>query len=298
MSQKRAIAVQHRTVLEPKALLAVKGRTAATTEVYRGAVRRFVSWAGEHSRPLGIPGLAEYVDVLRSGGASAAWINLVRCSIKAALMQAALRGGMDARELMLLKSAIEEIPGDRVPLPDIKVVSTEERKRLFEGMPARVRLIARFLYATGCRVSEALAVRYEDCKADGERIVIRLHGKARKERFVRIPAKLLKQIDREFDARRSGTRVFLFQTRNGAQYLRQYVYREIARASRRILGRKLGPHVMRKSRASDLHLRTRDLKGVSEFLGHSDVSTTARLYVRSRLTDADLFADLSDDDYL
>ena len=193
MSQKRAIAVRRRTVLEPKTLLAVKGRTAATTEVYRGAVGRFVSWAGEHSRPLGVPGLAEYVDVLRSSGASAAWINLVRCSIKAALMQAALRGGMDARELMLLKSAIEEIPGERTPLPDIKVVSREERQRLFEGMPARVRLISRFLYGTGCRVSEALAVQCEDCKKDGDRIVIRVHGKGAQGKVCEDPCRAVKR---------------------------------------------------------------------------------------------------------
>ena len=173
------------------------------------------------------------------------------------------------------------------------MVSKEERLRLLEGMPARVRAIARFLYASCCRVSEALMVLVDDCKKDGSVMVIRVHGKGAKERFVRIPVELYKEIARVFSSRwyRPGEkRRFLFESKNGGRYSRQYVYREVSRAARRVLGRRLGPHVLRTARGTDLLTKTRDLKGVADAMGHADVSTTARWYVRSRLSDDELFA--------
>ena len=157
-------------------------------------------------------------------------------------------------------------------------------------MPARVRLLSRFLYATGCRVSEALAVRVEHCRRDGARVMIRLGGKGRKERTVRIPLGLAEEIEKNFRARRGQEkRSFLFETRFGNRFTRQYVSREIERSARRVLGRTITAHDLRHSRGTDLYARTRDLKGIAEFLGHTDTSTTARYYVRSVLSDEQLF---------
>lgn len=80
----------------------------------------------------------------------------------------------------------------KLPGPDVQVVTPEERRRLLEALPQRVCLVARFLYATGARVSEALEVRRDQVTIDGERARVRLvKTKGDKDRYVRIPQLLL-----------------------------------------------------------------------------------------------------------
>ena len=99
--------------LEAQSLMAVQGKSESTTASYRGAVKRFVSWAAEGGAALGVDGLAAYVEFLRRPGVSASTLNLARSAIKVALLQAAERGGMAARELAVLKTAMQGIRGRR-----------------------------------------------------------------------------------------------------------------------------------------------------------------------------------------
>jgi len=91
--------------------------------------------------------------------------------------------------------------------------------------------VARALYATDARVSEFLAVRRDQVSLDGDRARVRLvRTKGDVERLVRIPAGLLAEIDAEYQA---PGRAFLFESRHGHPFSRQYVSRELTRASKR-----------------------------------------------------------------
>ncbi len=273
--------------LSARALLAVKGGSATTTEAYRGTVRGWIAWAKDHGLGIGSEALAGYVADLREEGAGTGKINMALYAGKAALLQAAHRAGMSARELALLKGALDSLKGTRQSEPDVQVVTPEERRRLIEALPLRVRLVTRFLYATGARVSEALAVRRNHVAIDGERARVRLvKTKGDVERTVRIPRALLEEIDAEYG---KPGRIHLFESRYGQPFTRQYITREIARAGRRELGRRIGAHVLRHSRATDLYQSTRRIKAVSALLGHSGVDTTARYYVRDTFSDDELF---------
>jgi integrase len=247
-------------------------------------VRAFLSWAGE--RVASVELFAAFIESERGAGASASKLNRDLYGGKAAILQAAGRQGMATRELAVLKSALDSIPGAKVNAPEIRVVPPEERARLIKALPLRVRLIARFLYATAARVTEALEVRLTDVKTDGERVLLRFHGKGRKERWTRIPVSLLEEIEEEYGVK---GREYLFESHHGRPFSRQYVTREIARAARRVLGRRITAHDLGHSRATDLFQKTRRLKGVSEMLGHASTATTARFYVRDSLTDDELF---------
>lgn len=275
------------TGLSARGLLAVKGGSPGTTEVYRGTVRGFITWAKDHGQGLGAEALARYMFELKRQGAGSGKRNLALYGNKAALLQAAHRAGMPAQQLALLKGTLDSIKGAKQPEPDIQVITPEERKRLLEALPLRVRLVARFLYATGARVSEALAVRRDQVTIDGERARVRLlRTKGDIERNVRIPKGLLEDIEAEYAG---PDRVYLFESRYGQPFSRQYITREIGRAGRRVLDRQIGAHVLRHSRATDLYERTRRIKAVSELLGHSSVSTTSTYYVRDTFSDDELF---------
>src|SRR5690606_16130924 len=110
---------------------------------------------------------------------------------------------------------------------------------------ARLRLFIRTLYATGCRVSELCGIRLSDCEERGEAVKIRVLGKGRKERFVRIPSDLFKEARAVF-----GGQEWLFETSGGRPHRRCYVSDSIAALGRRVLDRKISAHVLRHSFAT------------------------------------------------
>jgi len=73
-------------------------------------------------------------------------------------------------------------------------------------MNDRGRGFVRFLYATGCRVSEMVGIRLTDCQANGE-VTIEVTGKGNKARRVRIPEEFYQELRITF-----GGSTWLFET--------------------------------------------------------------------------------------
>jgi integrase len=271
--------------IDPPALLEVKGKSVETTTHYRRAAAAWIAWA--KGRPLTAHLFAAWIESERRRGTGTAKLRVELFGGKAAIMGAAVSAGMSARELAGLKTALDSIPIPKVQkVPDVEVLDGRERHMLISAMSPRMALVVRFLYATAARVSEAVGIRESDVKVDGQSARIRLQGKGRKERTVRIPLDLLCEINTEF---KSARRVFLFEGRPGKAYCRSHISRSIGIVAKAELGRSFGAHIMRHSRATDLFAKSKNLKGVSEMLGHADISTTARYYVRSTLSEDDLW---------
>ena len=262
-----------------EALLQVKGAGALTTAAYRSALAAFL----ESGQAVTVEGFAAYIHQLRRTR-SAATVNQALAAGRKGFLQAAERLGMPAREVSLIRGALAEIPAVKKAPPDVAVVSPEERLALFAALPLRMRLVAETLYVTGARVSEVLTIRRDQVKPNGTTVELRLYGKGGKERVGRIPKELYRRI---LEVYPEGT--YLFQSRAGQHFKREYISREIARAARRVLGRSVSAHVLRHSRATDLLASTKRIKAVSRLLGHSDEATTLRFYVHDAFSDEDLF---------
>lgn len=261
------------------ALLLVKGKGTRTTEAYRGALRSFLA----SGQPVTVEGFREYVQAMK-GKRSAATVNQALSAGRLAFRQAGERLGLPARELAVINQALADIPAVKRAPPEVEVVTSEERARLFEALPLRVRLVAEVLYVTGARVSEIVNVRRDQVKVNGS-VELRLYGKGGKERAARIPLAMYRRILAEFPAGE-----FLFVTGPGHAFKREYISRELARAGRRVLGRSFGAHVLRHSRATDLLATTHRIKAVSRLLGHADEAVTLRYYVKDSFSDDELFA--------
>lgn len=194
-------------------LLQVKSARELSTAAYRSALRAFLS----SGWPPTVEGAAAYIERLR-GRRAASTVNKTLSALRKAFAQAGESLGLPAREMAVIKGAFEAIPGVKKAPPEVAVITEEERTRLLATLPLRIRLIAETLYVTGG-----------------------------KERVGRIPAELYRRILAEFP---EGT--YLFESRAGQHYKREYVSREIARAAKRVIGRSVSPHVLRHSRATDL----------------------------------------------
>ncbi|MBA7530340.1 Tyrosine recombinase XerC [subsurface metagenome] len=260
------------------ALLKVEGRGERTTEAYQGAIRAFAA----SGQPATVEGFAAYVEALKATR-SAATVNLAVAAGRKAFAMAAERVGLPARELAVIKGALAEIRSVKIAPPEVSVITPTERRALLSALPLRLRLVAEVLYVTGARVSEILGVRRDAIRVNGA-VELRLLGKGGKQRDAKIPQDLYGRILAAFP---SGP--FLFTTGQGNRYAREYVSREIGRASKRVLGRRIGAHVLRHSRATDLLAATHRIKAVSRLLGHSDEATTLRYYVKDSFTDDELF---------
>jgi tyrosine recombinase XerC len=142
----------------------------------------------------------------------------------------------------------------------------------------RDRVIFEFLYSTGCRIAEAMALNVTDL--DLQRRAVRVMGKGRKERFVFISKKtevMLKtylQRRTTFVAQGRGE-LALFINRQGkritARGVSYLLYRYLAS---RQFKKKVSPHTFRHTFATHILNRGADIRVVQELLGHASLSTT------------------------
>ncbi|MEQ1736257.1 MAG: tyrosine recombinase [Rhodoglobus sp.] len=142
----------------------------------------------------------------------------------------------------------------------------------------RDKALLELMYATGARVSEAVALNVDDV-ADGD--VVRLFGKGGKQRVVPVGSFARSAIEtylvraRPALSARGTSTPALFLGARGHRVSRQNAWLIIrAAAERAHLGIDISPHTFRHSFATHLLAGGADVRVVQELLGHSSVATT------------------------
>lgn len=163
----------------------------------------------------------------------------------------------------------------RAPAADLsaRILTEEEVRRLAAAAAdSTTRALVVFLYATGCRISEALGIRWHDVHLtpDGG-AVVSLLGKRDKRRHVRIDSNVLVAIGPVKDR---DAPVFCVR-------YPQQAWGRIARLSKRELGRRIGPHHLRHSHVSHALDRGAPVHLVQATVGHASLATTGR-YAHAR----------------
>jgi integrase/recombinase XerD len=158
----------------------------------------------------------------------------------------------------------------------------------FDGTPKAVRdrALLEFLYGTGARIGEAVALDVDDL--DLERATVLLHGKGGKDRVVPVGGYARSAIDAYlvrgrpvFTAARAATsgstagRAALFLNARGGRLSRQSAWTILREAADKAGVRAaVGPHTLRHSFATHLLDGGADVRVVQELLGHASVTTT------------------------
>ena len=163
-----------------------------------------------------------------------------------------------------------KIPMAKVPKNLPKYVSNEE---ILDGinlidrsniMGLRDYALVLFLYASGCRISEALSVQRADIVEGWLKIRF---AKGEKERVVPL-APVATQALEIYLAEQTMASPYLWLNYRGEQLSRISAYKIV----KKYLG--VSPHVLRHSFASSLIIGGADLRVVQELLGHSSLETT------------------------
>jgi integrase/recombinase XerD len=142
----------------------------------------------------------------------------------------------------------------------------------------RDRTMLEVLYATGLRVSELVALTFE--QVNMRQGLIRCVGKGNKERLVPLGEVALDWLQQYLLESRPGllngaVTDDMFPTRRGKAMTRQAFWYLIKRYAKQAhIGKDLSPHTLRHAFATHLLNHGADLRVVQLLLGHSDLSTT------------------------
>jgi len=180
-------------------------------------------------------------------------------------------------------SRLLAIPVKRCPRAVPGYFSREEVEAILATTDSRTwigrrdHLLFVFLYNTGARISEALALRPDEIQSR----VVRLHGKGRKDRVVPIWARTAAELHRwcRENEIRSGQHIFPTAdksclTRQSARLRLKIALRHATAVCPTLAGRKLGLHSFRHSCAMHLLQSGVALEVIALWLGHERPITT------------------------
>jgi len=148
----------------------------------------------------------------------------------------------------------------------------------------RDRALLEFLYATGTRISEALALSVDDVVDENNHVgeAIRVTGKGNKQRIVPIGSFARAAVDAYLTrsrpalvTRSTKSSAVVFVGARGGPLSRQNAWLILQNAAKRAdLEGLVSPHTLRHSFATHILNGGADIRVVQELLGHASVSTT------------------------
>ena len=196
------------------------------------------------------------------------------------------------RRGLLADNAAERIPSPRQEKRLPRHLTVDEAFAVVEAPDTstlagkRDRALLELLYASGIRVSELVALDYDDADLSGE--TVRVLGKGRKERIVPFGLKARGALEAwvaaspkvrrpAAEASAAAGREPLFVNLRGGRLTDRSVRRILdAAVATAALQRQISPHVLRHSFATHLLGAGADLRAIQELLGHISLSTTQK----------------------
>ena len=265
------------------------GRSKYTARNYELCLYRLLEFGGEEMKPGDIT--PEWLRQFRL------WLNRYQTEQKKGLSvttQAfhlvALRGFLKylaKRQIKSLDPVLVELP--RTHRPQVTFLHVDEIDRILEEIPMdnetglRDRAIFELLFSTGLRVSELIALNRDSVNLQKREFMVR--GKGQKDRPVFVTQSAADAVQDYLDERRDSLpALFLNNSRNQPAAGTSGDYRRLTpRSIERIINKyvraagitkKVTPHTLRHSFATDLLMNGADLRSVQSLLGHSNISTT------------------------
>lgn len=268
-----------------------KNQSLKTVENYRHYLKRFTAFVGEKLDPKNIT--LEQVQRFR--------LHLNRLADKDGrqILQTKTQNyhmiALRAFLKYLIKNDIptlapEKIDLSKIPERTVEYLDRAELERLFEAtgnkkiQELRGRAILEVLYSTGLRVSELVALNRNQVDLGRREFMVR--GKGRKPRIVFLSARAAEALALYLNARddsfepmflnyrhkSSKNDITLGEKRRLSRVMVENLVRNYARKAGII--KKVTPHVLRHSFATELLINGADIRSVQEMLGHASIATT------------------------
>jgi len=210
--------------------------------------------------------------------------------------------------------------GRKIP----EILSEEEQKKLLEVFNERYptalrnKTMIRLMLKSGLRLAEVIALRWKDINFPAAKLSV-IEGKGRKDRTLWLGERTLKQLGKWRERQNivlaekslQNERNIVFTTLTGNKLnganVRKMVYRYAEKAgiqaevkkhyldedgvelSETYMQKKVSPHTLRHTFATEFYRMTGDLRKVQKTLGHSSIQTTM---IYTHLVDEELENDM------
>lgn len=182
--------------------------------------------------------------------------------------------------------APEKIELGKIPKRTVEVLSREELDRIFYSVDqtkktgSRDTAILETLYSTGLRVSELKSLNRDQIDLKRREFMIR--GKGKKPRIVFLSQRAAEKIEKYIKTRTDNFRPLFLNniktdiTEEERRRLSTVSIESIVRkyALKAGIIKKVTPHTLRHSYATELLINGADIRSVQEMLGHSSITTT------------------------
>jgi len=163
------------------------------------------------------------------------------------------------------ESLAKQIKAPKVDKRLPKFITYDELNRLLENAENyRDKLIIKFLFYTGVRVSELIKIKKSDIIF--EEGFVKVYGKGGKERIVPIPKELLNEL-KDYINKINTENIFPLSSRQVERIIKNI-------AKKAGINKKVTPHVLRHSLATTLLSKGVDIRYIQEILGHSSLNIT------------------------
>jgi site-specific recombinase XerD len=171
----------------------------------------------------------------------------------------------------------KKLPAEVLTIEEVGKLISACSNRAPTGIRNRALIV--LLWRGGLRISEALSLRPKDLNVKKGTVSV-LHGKGDKRRVVGLDPQAWSVIQRWLDRRKAlgiTGRTVLFCTLDKKPVQASYVRNLLPRLARKVgIEKRVHPHGLRHTHASELRSEGVDIGIISKQLGHSSTATTAR----------------------
>lgn len=246
-------------------LLAIRGYSPRTAQEYGKDCKAFAAWAKaniEDARwsTLTRKDIDRYIMYRVENGIKPATTNRELASISA-LYRYFIREGLMKTNPCRFQSRRKQ--ADKLP----NTIPSEDLKAAYEHSTGLVHVWIGLLATTGIRISELLALRWEDI--DFKASSLEIMGKGSKERIVYTSPEYLELLKQAYERKPSEGRIFHYDQRD-ARYMLWQALKPYSRA------KQLSPHAIRHSYATNLATNGVNVTTIASILGHNRIATTQK----------------------
>lgn len=253
---------------------ATEGRSAKTITAYRGQLERFCSFAGVSPSQINVNHLRRYLSSMQERGLA----DKSRQTTKNCL--SSFFGWLYAEKL-IKDDPCTNLGNVKCRKEVLKPYSPVDKEKLRGSCGSlRDRAMVEFLLSTGCRISEVVALDYD--QIDFQRNEVTVLGKGDKERVVYLTDVASMWVKRYLESRTDNSPA-LFEGRGTQRMTAQGVRVMLHTLSEAAGVENVHPHRFRRTLATDLINHGMSIQEVASILGHENINTTMKyVYVDKR----------------
>jgi len=224
--------------------------------------------------------LCHYLLARRQKGIVSKTLKADKSAILACLKLCAMDSLRDRAEVEEIRAIVHSSvklhsPPTRIKASDL--VTEAEMTEVMRSRSERFRLLAFFLWTTGMRPHELLALEWRSARRVENMLEFSIRGKGERIRHVLVPVDLCSRIFKTFGHYR-----WLFCNAKGGQLTQNALNKLFSRHGKKALGRRVYPYLFRHTFATSLIQAGNDVGAVAEFMGNS-AELLVRVYLHSSL---------------